>query len=110
MGQHDRCCSTNGSSDARTARVTDWFMAPVASKKPCNHEPYQPMKYIATRSFILAAGLAVSSFLAKPSFGAAHCNPGHPEAELINLETLKTIYLFGTPAQKQLGIEMFDPD
>src|SRR5438045_8410416 len=66
------------------------------------------MKYITT--FVLAAGLAASSFLTTPSIASAQTNPGHPEAELVNLETLKTVYLFGTPAQKQLAVQMFDPE
>src|SRR5437016_2969759 len=66
------------------------------------------MKYITT--FVLAAGLAASSFLTTPSIASAQTNPGHPEAELVNLETLKTVYLFGTPAQKQLAVQMFAPE
>ena len=69
----------------------------------------QIMKHIRLL-FLLAAGLVASSLLTTRSLAAAPTNLGHPEAELINLETLKTVYLFGTPAQKQLAIQLFDPE
>lgn len=68
------------------------------------------MKIITLSTFVFAAGLVASSLLAPRSLSAAQANPGHPEAELIRLETLKTVYLFGTPEQKQLAVQMFDPE
>ena len=60
--------------------------------------------------FVLAAGLVASSLLTTRSLAAAPTNLGHPEAELIRLEIQKGEYLFGTPAQRQIALQMFDPE
>jgi hypothetical protein len=69
------------------------------------------MKTIRFPLFVLAAGLVASSLFATRSFAAAaQANLGHPNETLIALETQKTVYLFGTPEQKQLAVQMFDPE
>ena len=68
------------------------------------------MKHIRLPLFLLAAGLVASSLLTTRSFAAAPTNLGHPDAELIRLEIQKSEYLFGTPAQRQIALQMFAPE